>query len=128
MSTIRSSVRVFAVLSLVVSLTLCFKEKYYKFNDKELEFLAYQEGQVLKFSDTSNVVNELVQVDSSRDFFQMSGWFGTSYQESFEVSYNPIGNGELMLNIDLKTEEGSFGGGFFMKINDYHVYANPNTL
>jgi len=81
----------------------CKKDKtYHSFNEKQLAFVNYSNGQNLKFIDTSSVVQAIQQFQFHRDFREQVGLFGKMgiLSEEYEVTYSP-GNSDLGLHISL---------------------------
>ena len=81
----------------------CKKDKiYHSFNEKQLVFVNYSNGQDLKFIDTSSVVQTIQQFQFHRDFREQVGLYGKTgvLSEEYEVIYSP-GNSDLDLRIGL---------------------------
>lgn len=118
------------VTALIMILTSCKKkDKYYKFSSKELDFVNYAEGQMIKFIDTNLISKTLVQRAYKRGFHERWSTFTSSgeFSETYEVSYltlTGIYTYSLGFSISLDKERKTLDIDF----NGYQLFANPDSL
>ncbi|MEX2336410.1 MAG: hypothetical protein WD555_03970 [Fulvivirga sp.] len=88
-----------------MSLSSCFNDsQYYPFSEKELDFVSYEEGQTLKFIDTSGITHILMQNKYKHKFDEVIGIYGSyGYSEEYEVSYTMQNSATTWHNVYLAT-------------------------
>jgi hypothetical protein len=114
----------------IMGLTLlsCKKEKTrLSFNDKQLAFVNYSKGQVLKFMDTASVLQTLEQSQFRRGFHEQIGFYGKTGNliEEYEVSYYPAANGTVNLYVSL---DASQAPSLNLTFASYQTIARPDSL
>ncbi|QHL87759.1 hypothetical protein GU926_10090 [Nibribacter ruber] len=102
------------------------KDKYYRFSEKELDFVSYSQGQTLKFLDTLGQVQTVPQLVYRREMVDVtywSLWGGREFLEQYEVRYSS-GQG---ISLDVSLEAGSLtsGYGFSLMVNNFWRDLTP---
>lgn len=113
---------------IILILASCKKDKhYFKFSDKELDFINYLKGQNIKFIDTRNNTFSLIQTSFVRDFHELisvTGRTGT-FLEYYEISYSTKGSAVAYgLEISLNKSRPSL----YIKFNNYGLFVTPDSL
>ena len=116
----------FLIAGTTLAFSACKKDRYYEFSGKELDFVNYNEGQVIKFIDTTSVTYTLKQSAFRRDFFEVvSILVGTGdFMEQYQVSYVPTVGNSLFLGISHDKNSKTIDVDFC----NYSVAANKDSL
>lgn len=119
---------VISFLGLCLVLFSCKKEKtYISFNEKQLVFVNYSQGQTLKFIDTISTLHELEQNYFKREFYEVLSVTGATntFIERYDVSYFSRNSTNLALDIGIDAENQSSVN---ISFATYQALAFPDAL
>ena len=98
------------------------RSTYLRFSEKQLDFVNYSEGQIIKFIDTASTLQILKQNQYRRYFHEQIGILGRTgiFTEEYEVAYRAENNGGLGLQISVS----ALGRSLYVEIESYwNFYA-----
>ncbi|MBL7741785.1 MAG: hypothetical protein JNK14_21375 [Chitinophagaceae bacterium] len=82
------------IVAILLLLSSCKKEKTYRpFSEKELDFVNYSPGQLIRFSDTNNVIHTFIQDTLRREFREFIGIYGRTnnlHETYWVLYYSPV--------------------------------------
>ncbi|AHM63384.1 hypothetical protein D770_25705 [Flammeovirgaceae bacterium 311] len=114
---------VIVTLAFPLIFTACFGANdniKYHFDEEQLDFIAYDEGQSLSLIDTIGVRYVLNQNEYKRDFRKVIGYWGVEgHYEYYQVDFSPSDNHKPRLTVELYTEDSHL----WIEFWGYTVYA-----
>lgn len=130
-----------AYLPFVAAMLLCAscrkdqqQNEYFAFNDNELRFVNYTQGQSLRLMDTVGVVHNMLQDHYQHGFVfyeggneAVDGAAATGYYEKYQVSYHSTTDTSLKLSVHTEKRRG-LSIGSLLQIGHYFVSLNANGI